>query len=330
MNAPAIIEHRAAAVPETKQGRHRSATFKGLHMFDTSFVPIREGVVMLDGAQARAVLEHHAYEHNRDWTKAMKHVDVLAEQMRRGQWLDRSQIDFVSLPDGKLILVNGHHRMAAQAKANVTIRWQVVIRPCATMDDVASVYARHDTNLRARSEENIIDALNLASACGVRPTTARALWRAAPIIANGMRTGRKDDDFLSRSIADDRLKIAMAYAQEARMFEAAMSRAAVKIKDRVIRSGGVSAVALVTFRANVAVAQSFWGGLAENDGLRRADPRATYRDWLLNMGGKASAAPYIFATTKAWNYFHDGDSLSIIKMTGSPIRIAGTSYTVAL
>jgi hypothetical protein len=291
---------------------------------------IRDGVVTLTADQAQYVLVNYGYENNRDWTRAMKHVEVLAEQMRRGQWLDRSQIDFVSMPDGRLILVNGHHRMAAQSQANVTIRWQVTVRPCQDMSEVASIYARHDTNLRARTPANIMQAMGLAETCGITPGTAMALWRAAPIISNGMRAGKTDDDFLARNIADDRFKVATSYAAEARAYEYAIKRAPTKMKKKLTQSGSIAAVALVTFRANPVVAAKFWGGLADNDGLRRGDPRATLRDWMMNVSSIGTAGPAIFAAAKAWNYFHDNEGLTVIKMMGSPIRINGTPYVVAI
>lgn len=67
-----------------------------------------------------------------------------------------------------------------------------------------------------------------------------------------------------------------------------------------------------------------------HDGLRKGDPRATYLTWLLeNDNARKNPSHLIFATAKAWNYYVEDKSLKMIKIGGSPIRVAGTIYSVA-
>lgn len=327
--------HAGLRLPEQKRGPHRSATPKDLHMKHSTIAAlpqahpfIHEGVVRLNPAQAGAVLRDCGYENNRDVERAQKHVAVLTEAMRRGLWLPRDQIAFANL-GGKLILVNGHHRMAAQAASGVDIEWSVVIYPCNNAADVAALYARFDTNVRKRTDENIMSALGVADLLGVTPTIARSVWRAAPMLANNMMASKKDDDYLSRHIADDRLAVVQSYAVEARAFQDAFKNAHLKASKKLL-SGSVTAVALVTLRARREQAMVFWRGMAENDGLRRGDPRATLLQWLQDNATRGSMNGYIYAAARAWNAFCEGKELTVIRMSSAPLRIIGTSYVVTL
>jgi len=329
------ITHAGLRLPEQKRGPHRSATPKDTHMKHSNIAAlpqahpfIHEGIVRLNPAQAGAVLRDHGYEKNRDVERAQKHVDVLTETMRRGLWLPRDQIAFADI-GGRLIMVNGHHRMAAQAASGVDIEWSVVIYPCKSEADVAALYARFDTNVRKRTDENVMSAMGVSTILGVTPTIARAVWRAAPTLAINMVASKKDDDYLSRHIADDRLAVVQSYAPEAKAFQKAFANAHLKASKRML-SGSVTAVAMVTFRARPELAAPFWKGMAENDGLRRGDPRATLLQWLQDNSMRGLSAPTIYATVRAWNAFCEGKELTIIRMASTPLRIAGTSYVVSL
>lgn len=326
---------RAAAVPQKNGGGTAAPAPKDHHMKHSNIAAlpqghpfIREGIVRLNPAQAGAVFRDLGYEKNRDVERAQKHVAILAETMRRGLWLPRDQIAFARLGD-RLIMINGHHRMAAQAASGVDIEWSIVIYPCQDEAEVAAIYARFDTNVRKRSAENIMSAMGLADALGVSATIAYAVWKAAPTLANNMQAGRKGDDFLARNIADDRFSVAVGFAAEAKAFEAAIKGASGSCRIRLM-SGSVTSVALVTLRVHPSEAMLFWRGIADNDGLRRGDPRATLRAWLLESSGRGAPQAIIYATARAWNAFAEGKDLNAIRVTSTPIRIAGSSIVVSI
>lgn len=324
---------------QRKRGRTVARPPESSHMETSKIAPmgqynsfIREGVVTFTPAQAAKVLRDNAYAKNRDITRSPKHIDVLAENMRRGLWLPKDQIAFANV-NGDLVLVNGHHRMAAQVQAAVDIEWSVAIYPCANDAEVAAIYARFDTNMKKRTDQNILGALGVAESGGIKPTTARALWRALPIIANNMSTDKARDreNFMVRHIADDRLELARDYMPEAREFEKAIASATGKTRQKLL-TGSLTAMGLVTMRAHLSTAYRFWEGISKNDGLRRGDPRSTYLFWLLESEsgrGPARSESLIFATAKAWNYYVEDKPLKVMKMGGNPIRVAGTIYSVA-
>jgi hypothetical protein len=315
---PAAPHQHAMSLKDTpmQTGNHPPSNF------------VREGVTRLNPAQAAFVLRQFAYARNRDVSKAQVHVATLTEIMRRGGWTPREQIAFARL-GGRLILMNGHHRMAAQAASGVDIEWSIVIHDCRSESEVAALYTTFDTNIRKRSDENVMSALDVAAILNVNSRFARGAWRAAPFLAVGLDTSRGANIGLARSISDERLRIVRVWERETQELQRAMSTGDGFIRDKVTRSGSVCATALVTMRADLKNGFEFWRGLSENDGLKRGDPRGTLREWLMDGTTRRSVSAPPFAVARAWNAFVEGDDLRILRISGAPIRIAGTTYTVA-
>ena len=289
---------------------------------------VREGHVKFTPAQANHIVTEHRYDRQRDETKSLTHIATLTELMRRGMWLEKSPIDFALL-DGRYILINGHNRMRAQAQSGVDILWNVTVHECETIEDVRALYHRFDTNLRLRSNENIIQGAGFVDMAGGGKGTARALYAAAPVIAAGLKIQSKDErSALLRNIVDDRLQVAQEYIDEAQKLDSLFS-AAKGTLGRKLRQTSVFSVALVTMRARPDEGHAFWGGIAENDGLRRNDPRATLTQYLLEQTAKGRGRMVLFATARAWNAFCANAQLKMIKtISGTTIQVAGTQHMV--
>lgn len=291
---------------------------------------IREGFQSLTPSDAAEVLEHCSYDRQRK-IDAM-HAATLREMMQRGAWLEKSQLDFGRMPDGKLWLVNGHHRLTAQAASGRTLVWSIAIHNCVTMDDLRSLYYRYDTNVRKRSSENILQGVDFAGQHGLTKQMARTLFDAAPIIASGMSAGNRQTltGAIARRLTDERMALSEQFVSEASIYQKCIEAAPANLKRKLLLPT-VGAVAFVTLSYVPDVAAEFWSGLSQNDGLRRGDARATLiQDLTTRSGNSGSQQQYLVAATKAWNAYHDGRLLKIIKVnTGQATRIAGTPYEVA-
>lgn len=289
---------------------------------------IREGMVNFTPAQANMVLKWCRYERQRDETKAKGHIATLAEDMRRGNWLPKSQLDFARL-NSRLILVNGHHRMRAQVEAHADILWNIAIHDCASDGEVRSLYYRFDTNLRKRSAANIIGGIGLAEDTGLRKEIAAALWHSAQVIHDGMIFRRYSPSGSKRAmLADERVAVCRQYADEAKTMERLIALAPTHIR-RKLKTISVFSVAMVTLKAEPATASEFWKGLAEDDGLTKGDPR---KSLLVDMQSRTArngliAAP-MMAAARAWNAYRAGKNVGHIKVTGHPVPIDGTGYVV--
>lgn len=92
----------------------------------------------------------------------------------------------------------------------------------------------------------------------------------------------------------------------------------------------VASVAFVTLHHCGGKAEEFWSGVANDDGLKRGDPRKALLKELLK--GEANRLPRharsIIPAT-AWNAWHRGDEIAFIRVsTSSRLRIRGTPHYV--
>lgn len=293
---------------------------------------VREGFVTLNPAQANMILRECQYDRQRESTKVGKdHVITLAELMRRKSWRRGGGIDFARI-NGRLILVNGYHRMAAQVASAVNVEWTVVIHECRTTEDVRALYYKFDTNIRKRTSGQVLGGVGFAEETGLSKTMATALYGSAPIIATGLISPRGSDSrrLFAQRLVEDRLDIAKEYLPEAAVFEKLLSRSTTTLKRKLLLKG-VVAVALVTLRALPDLAEEFWGGVAGNDGLRKGDPRLALVECLLSRAlnvGSANAS--IASAAMAWNAFEAGRTLKEVRLGSKGlIKVRGTRYTVS-
>jgi len=258
--------------------------------------------------------------------KAKAHIDSLAEQMRRGLWLSKTQIDFARV-GSQLVLVNGHHRMHAQAAAGIDIVWSVVIHECASQEEVAQLYWKFDTTLRKRTRANIVNGIGLAGELGISSQVAASLWSCAQTIALGMRFHVHMRDGAG-ILPDERLMVCRDYAQEARFYQDATKKAIPPVRRKMMQAS-LMAVALVTLKHQPSKAQEFWVGFCEDDGLAKGDPRKTLLADIQTRHATAGlSSAQMMAAARAWSAFYHGRDLKIIKVTGCPVDIAGTPFTV--
>lgn len=290
------------------------------------FAFVREGVCKWTPAQANKVFNLCRYSRNRNEERGRAHIDALARQMTDGVWLPKSPIDFARMPDGTLTLVNGHHRMLAQVKSARDIEWNVIIHDVESEEEIASLFWRFDTVMRVRSMHNVLDGVNAAENLDLSKSGTIALSRAAVFIDNGMRpTG----GYYSKTYTPaEKLALMSDWQIEARVYEDAIS-SAIKDARRKLYGAQIMAVALVTLRAHTESAIKFWSGIADDDGLRRGDPRKTLLDFMRDTHAAGSGLTATAAAcARAWASWEAGRDLTMIRVGRQPVRIVGTKLTV--
>jgi hypothetical protein len=271
------------------------------------------------------VLKWCRYERQRDETRAKSHIASLSEQMQRGLWLQKTQIDFARV-GSRLILVNGHHRMHAQVMSAVDILWNVVIHECADDEEVAALYWKFDTTLRKRSAANVLDGIGFAASMGLSKLGARALWGAAPIISLGMRIYRYQSD--APMLPDQRQEIASSYGHEARLAEAFLAEAPPAVRRKMFTPSRF-AMMVYTLRHQPEKGADFWDGFCRDDGLAKGDPRKTLlQDMHSRSSNPGLQAQHMMAIARSWNAFFEGRSTTILRVTGGAVPIAGTEGVV--
>jgi hypothetical protein len=235
--------------------------------------------------------------------------------------------------DGKLVLINGQHRLRAVAETGIPAEFQVLILPCETEADLHILFHRFDVNTKLRSTTEILNSAGVAEQYDLSKSLARTVYLAGAHIANGFRSGANrlgpTANPETRGV-DGKLKVAEPWWPIAVKYEAAIEDADHRLK-RQLRVLGIVAVALVIMEAEPAKATEFWSGVVGD--ANKGDARRTLRDLLLshNLRNHASGLAYASAlTATAWNAYREGRPLKVIKvLPDSEVPIGGTKYTIA-
>lgn len=272
---------------------------------------LTEGVTTLSAIEMNRVLDNCGYEHQRKVTE--RHVMVLADLMKRGRWQAKSQIDFAVL-NGRYILINGYHRAYAQVRSGKGIAWSIALHPVKTEADLRSLYYAFDTNLRVRGARDILAATEFGQQHGLNDDMAKSLYAAVPMIARRFSTNHYDADVLINSQVDLRLGFAAEYAKAAARYAACLDGVPMRRKRKFL-VGGITAVAVTTFRYQSETAWTFWTGVAQMENLSRGDARLTLASDFMTRPVASGAVAVIAPSIIAWNAFFNERELRIIKVT---------------
>lgn len=253
-----------------------------------------------------------------------KHVDALAQQMRRGEWTAGTQVHFGRTPDGELHLVNGQHRMHAVIKADAAIEFQILITDVKTDQDLIRLYRRHDRLIATRTITDALTAEGIPEQFGIRHQIASACFRAIPLLQSQFRGIRWADAYLIRS-DEARLRMAGEWWAAAAKFQEWTDLAPGKVKT-MLSAAGAMAVALAIIRYQEEKAEAFWRGVADPDGLRSGDPRKVYREYLLGQPRRGLELVTAKACALAWNHFYEGNSVTKIIVQNGAVIVLGTPY----
>lgn len=286
---------------------------------------IEEGRLVIQPELARQIVtvlkyagQRPAYHH---------HVALLSSAMQRDKWTGGGQIAFGRLPDGTLHLVNGQHRLLAVAESGTSQEFQVLIVDVSGAAELGALYYRFDVAARNRSLPEILNAAGTAEQHGLSKTMTRVAFEAVALLENGLcRPNYQTDPVIARDI-DMRFEASRPWWLHAVAFEHLIEPSRAAIRQR-LRTQGVVAVALATLRYQPERAELFWRGLAEDDGLRKGDPRRTLNMALADRHlGPSSHHARVILPANAWNAWFQGRSIGHIKAPAdSKPKVLGTPY----
>lgn len=285
-----------------------------------------DGVVNMSPGTAKRILEELNFHGQRkiDSRRVFTHEHAIVN----GDWMESYPVHFAALPDGRIWLVDGQHRLTAistqQAPTPVTIR----IVEMESEKEARIFYAGFDGRGSIRTNQQILDAVGVAESLGLTNRMARAVYEAAPLLLNdlepmsGSMTIKANPGIFLQS---RRMAVVSEWSNQAKAYERITKNAGKNLFEKLKKTGPV-AVGLYTLRHQPARAEEFWSGVANNDGLRRGDPRHTLiQDFGVRDIGSGSMRQRVQQSVLAWNAFCEGRDLKIIKcVTGAPIVVWGT------
>jgi hypothetical protein len=250
-------------------------------------------------------------------------VDFLAAEIERGGFEQGRQISF-ALFNGKLIRVNGQHRLRAVATTGSAQTFMVEVKQVANDHELAALYATYDSESRTLLET----AGPLMKKGDLGKEQVATLLRSVQFIYTGFR---KPDERQAATMRSHvmRNSVAEIWYSYAERYFALTEQAPGKDGKAALRRQSVAAVALYTLRYQPEKAAEFWQGLAMDDGLRRTDPRKSLLEKLRSGDGARSITFQMHAVAAAWNAFFAGRKLKEVRVSlEKPFRIAGTPVLV--
>lgn len=281
---------------------------------------VREGRVSIGPELAERILADAAFDGQRK--SEPHHVELMVHLMRANRWTPGSQIVFCDL-GGRLFLTNGKHRMNAVKAAGVPQEFQVLIVKCNSMAEVEADYHRHDTVARKRSVPEILKSTEVGRNAGLPAKMLTSLYSAGLLLDRNLASTHYTTDPLSRDV-DARLQSVSNWMREAKSYAAMIANAPAR-QHGILCGAGVLCVALMTIRYRPELATLFWTGIADDDGLRKGDPRKTLLDDFDTRTNETNIRARMLPAAIAWNAFYESRVLKIIKvLSNSVLRISGT------
>lgn len=286
-----------------------------------------DGVVNLAPGVARRMLDELNFPDQRDLDPGRVYGHRYA--IVSGDWLEGHVITFVLLPDGRVWLVDGQHRLTAISQGDSTVPTTLRLVQVESEREAREFYAGFDKRSSVRTNMQLISAVKPDGVDGLSTRLAGKVYEATPILMNNLEplTGgvnhRKHPELFMQA---NRMRAIAEWSKEALAYQELLKHSTSGLRQKLIGNTGVIAVALYTLRHQPAKAREFWGGLARNDGLKKGDPRNTLIDDLMTRNLQAgSIRQRVQQPVLAWNAWFEGRQLKIIKcIPGAAIAVAGT------
>lgn len=288
-------------------------------------IPHEAITAVIDPESAEEIISQWNYRNQRPRNK--RHVECLAEAMRREEFRRYTSIDFAVL-DGELHLINGQHTLGAIVASGKPYTLCVNLHLANSEREIEKLYSSFDIG-RKRSLRDSMGGIG--AELGLTPKELNSLGVAAAFINSGLKHGRGCDNAVKSYEARNHefvKSVMRSWAKEAQSYFGDIRGASVYNKEMFYR-GAVVAIGLITFREHPTVAEEFWRWAAMDDGLRNGDPRKALINWLRN--NPASKAYWLQhrAAIACWNAWHDGRELhKVYPATDASLTINGTDICI--
>jgi len=249
------------------------------------------------------------------------------EHMRRGTF-HTSVIFFAVMPDGKMYLLDGYHRLNAVIDFGRDMKFVAIVEPCQTYDEVRSLYSTFNRpgSERIRTLPQILNALGIAEKLGVQKKMLESAYGVMPVIGNEMAPiTRADKQAMAMAgVMEARCDLLETFSAEVIEYDRCISGAAATTKV-LLRKSPVVAVALQTLKYQREMAIRFWTAVANDDGLRKGTPERTLLDYMRNNRHTGRNDDSIVGVALAWNAYFTGRPISALKINATKtLHIEGT------
>ena len=300
---------------------------------EAAAIAVRSEEVFCSPEKAQALLAFNTFDGQRPYRPA--YAQFLASEMKQGRFKGRQRIEF-AVVNGKLVLVDGQHRLSAVIISGVSQLVELVYFEDCTEEDLRRLQATTDAGI-VRPLTSRVKALGLGKRLG--RTDTQVLWaqNAMRILLagfNGRLTGRISALDVEAGILE--------YADGLQLFVGAIAGCPKEMASSIRRAATV-AVALITcqdapHRLGLERTVEFWQGVALGNCDKPGDPRNTLRVDLISMSlhivDQARLAKHFSVEESVWRIVRCWDAWvkeeSILRIQRPavlpPVRIAYTRF----
>lgn len=273
----------------------KNKNYAGLLPADVRGDPPFEGIQMVTPEQAAYWLVSCKYDRQRPLRAY--HAQNLADEIVAGRFRKKTTVNFCLLR-GRHLLVNGQHTLTAIYAAKQPELLDVIVAECATDEEVADEFSRHDTHL-TRQVSDALFAHRMDEELGVSPTTLRRITAASAYYA--FMIGELNTSTAKQLSNDRKLEIVRRHGPSIRD---AMIETGVQMGKNDTKWTGrkaVIAVIALTYAHKPEMAIEFWSEAFADDGLRATDPRKA----MIKRLESATAPGSAWTTRSASSVLHD-------------------------
>lgn len=283
---------------------------------------LRSYVVLMTPAQAEHIIRTQMWDRQRKLRRP--HAAYLASAIELGE-LWKLTVEFAELPDGTKVVVDGQHRLDAVVRSGRTLPAVVIVNRVSDEREVARLYASIDRQ-KTRSMVDALRAYAIVSESSISLETLSKLSAGLALLSSRFS---RDFSQLGRSQISRADQIEQ-WMEEIETYIGLIKGNSKEAWNLLTARSAVVAVALATIREQPDMAEQFWGGIAQDDGLKAGDARHALLKWLRATPVRSvpNAVVYSLYVAAAWNHFYAGTDLHkiIVKNRSAPVRILGTSY----
>lgn len=275
-----------------------------------------EGIQMVTPEMAFYWLENCVYPGQRpvrDWQ-----VRSLAKEMEQGRFTQKTMIHFCTL-DHHSYLVNGQHTLSAMVRSGCSNLLTVIVTPCTDPEQVADIYARHDTHLTRRIHDSLV-AHGIGAEFGVSSTQLN--FMTAAIMLYAYMTQEISIFSATRVTNDEKLVLIRKHGADFVRALAVLDGFCGQ-RYRFMQGKPCLCAVRITLDYDAEIATDFWRTMLADDGLRAGDPRKALLTFLTNSRfggspvlGKRTLTPahFLKGISYGWNAFMRNEELAFIKI----------------
>ena len=273
------------------------------------------------------IVENYNYKNQRRYNQ--NQGLLLTEVIKQGDFRAYTPIDF-AVCDGVPHLVNGQHTLRAIFMSKQPVWLCVHFHRKNSLAEIHSLYSKYDTSVgRQRGLRDVVG--ELGDELGLNNRESDSLGVAVYYLHDGFRiVGGNDspDRRYAKKNFELRKELMREWCPEAKMYFKCIKEAGVSDKALFYRSA-IMAVALLTLREQPEKALPFWQGVAEDDGLRKGDPRKALINWLRHNDSTRYGYLQHRAASACWNaWYTDRQLTKVYPKTDGALKICGTPIHV--